>query len=111
MITANYLFQNKKPIIDMKKTGKNLKQHILNKGYSVHTVQERLHLSCPQPVYRWFQGKILPSIDHLFALSLLLNTPIDDLLIPVTQDAFCVSDSPCTSAEHLQMYHNYFQYK
>lgn len=111
MITINYLFQTKKPIIDMKKTGENLKRHILNKGYSVRTVQERLHFSCPQPVYRWFQGKILPSIDHLFALSLLLNTPMEDLLIPVTQDIFCVSDSPCTLTAHLQMYQNYLQSK
>ena len=111
MNTADYLFQIKKPIIDMKKTGKNLKQLVLNKGYSVRTVQERLHLSCPQPVYRWFQGKILPSIDHLFALSLLLNTPMEDLLIPVTQDVLCVSESPCTSTEHLQMYYNSLQHK
>jgi hypothetical protein len=55
---------------------------IKNAGYDVRTIQEYLHLSCPQPIYRWFKGKILPSVDHLYMLSILLGLHMEELLIP-----------------------------
>ena len=42
--------------IDMKKTGLLLKKTIGNAGYTVKDIQKILHLSCPQPIYRWFKG-------------------------------------------------------
>lgn len=68
--------------IDMKKTGKLLKTKIEQAGYSVKEIQERLLLSCPQPIYRWFKGKILPSVDHLYMLSRLLGVHMEELLVP-----------------------------
>ena len=47
------------PTIDMIQTGLKLKYYIDNSGMSVKDVQEYLHLSCPQPIYRWMNGKIL----------------------------------------------------
>ena len=44
-------------------------------------VQEYLHLSCPQPIYRWFKGKILPSIENLYALGRLLGIHMEELLV------------------------------
>ena len=44
-------------------------------------IQAYLHLSCPQSIYRWFKGKILPSVDHLCALSRLLGVHMEDLLV------------------------------
>ena len=67
--------------IDMEQTGLRLKQAIQFAGYDVKTVQNYLHLSCPQPIYRWFKGKLLPSVDHLLALSILLNVHMEDLLV------------------------------
>lgn len=52
--------------IDMKKTGLLLKETIEKNGYTVKDIQNILHLSCPQPIYRWFKGGILPSVDHLY---------------------------------------------
>ena len=69
------------PNIDMHRTGIRLKKLIENRGYSVTDIQEYLHLSCPQPVYRWFQGKILPSVDHLLMLSELLGVHMEELLV------------------------------
>ena len=43
--------------------------------------QEYLHLSCVQPIYRWCKGLILPSVDHLFTLSELLNVYMEDFLV------------------------------
>ena len=68
--------------IDMKKTGLLLKYRIEKAGYTVKDIQKILQLSCPQPIYRWFKGMILPSVDHLYVLSRLLKVHMEDLLVP-----------------------------
>lgn len=55
--------------------------YIDNSGMSVKDIQEYLHLSCPQPVYRWINGKILPPVDHLLMLSVLFGTHMEKLLV------------------------------
>ena len=67
--------------IDVKQTGLRLKKSIRAAGYDVKTIQNYLHLSCPQPIYRWFKGKLLPSVDHLLLLSNLLGVHMEDLLV------------------------------
>lgn len=74
--------RNSYPDIDMKKTGLLLKNRIFSAGYSVKDIQEKLGLSCPQPIYRWFKGLILPSVNHLFVLSQLLGVHMEELLVP-----------------------------
>ena len=69
------------PNIDMLRTGKKLKHMLESAGYTPRLIQEYLHLSCVQPIYRWYNGKILPSVDHLFMLSELLNVHMEDLLV------------------------------
>lgn len=70
--------------IDMEKTGLLLKYRIQQAGYTVRDIQEKLLLSCPQPIYRWYQGKVLPSVNHLYVLSSLLNVHMEELLVPQT---------------------------
>ena len=72
--------------IDMKKTGILLKETIEKTGYTVKDIQKILHLSCPQPIYRWFKGIILPSVDHLYVLSRLLKINMEDLLVPIQEE-------------------------
>lgn len=67
--------------IDMERTGKILRQRMKEKGYSVGEIQKLLHLSCPQPVYRWLKGQILPSVNHLYMLSQMLGCHMEDLLV------------------------------
>lgn len=69
------------PNIDMIQTGKQLKKYIENADMSVKDLQEYLHLSCPQPIYRWISGKILPSVDHLLMLSELFGVHMEELLV------------------------------
>ena len=69
------------PVIDKVKTGKQLKQLIKNKGYTIKDIQQYLSLSCIQTIYRWFDGINIPSVDNLYALSALLQVPIDRLII------------------------------
>lgn len=69
------------PIIDIKRTGWNLKRICEDKKISAVELQNFLGLSCPQTVYRWFSGQAIPSVDNLFALGKLFKLPIDQLLV------------------------------
>ena len=69
------------PNIDMQQTGRKLKYIIESAGYTPRMIQEYLHLSCVQPIYRWYKGSILPSVDHLLMLSELLDVHMEDLLV------------------------------
>ena len=69
------------PNIDMRQSGMKLKYLLESAGYTPRMIQEHLHLSCVQPIYRWYKGQILPSVDHLFMLSELLNVHMEDLLV------------------------------
>lgn len=70
-----------KTSIDMIETGKCLKQLAQKNGYSVKDIQRYLGLSCPQPVYRWYKGVILPSVDNLLRLSELYQVHMEELLV------------------------------
>lgn len=67
--------------IDQHRTGKKLKIMLKLAGYDVKYLQEYLNLSCPQPVYRWFKGQTLPSVEKLCALSNLLGVHMEELLV------------------------------
>ena len=69
------------PNIDMQRTGEKLKHMIEGAGYTPRKLQEYLHLSFVQPIYRWYKGLILPSVDHLLMLSELLGVHMEDLLV------------------------------
>lgn len=73
--------------IDMEETGKKLRSSIFSAGFTVKDIQNYLQLSCPQPIYRWFKGKMLPSVDHLYMLSLLLGMHMEELLVAKVQKA------------------------
>ena len=75
--------------IDQEKTGMKLRMMLQKAGYDVKYIQEYLHLSYPQSIYRWFKGRILPSVDHLCALSRLLGVHMEDLLVLKGQSAAC----------------------
>ena len=65
------------PLINKRETGVNLRRIMDMRGITPKDVQEYLGLGCVQSVYRWFDGVNMPTIDNLYALSELLNVPID----------------------------------
>ena len=67
--------------IDQAKTGQKLKIMFKLAGYDVKYIQEYLNLSCPQPIYRWFKGQNLPTVEKLYALSVLLGVHMEELLV------------------------------
>ena len=71
--------KRKYPVIDMVRTGQNIKRIMQFKGLTVKDVQEFLELSTPQSIYHWFDGRNLPTIDNLYALSELFHVSMDFL--------------------------------
>ena len=67
--------------LDMIMTGNRLRNVITKRGYSIKDIQNKLELSCPQPIYRWLNGQTLPSLDNLYRLSTILGMQMEELLI------------------------------
>ena len=69
------------PVIDLCKTGQNIKRLREEHNISVSALQEYLGLASQQAIYNWQRGICLPTVDHLCALSHLFSVPMDDILI------------------------------
>ena len=69
------------PVIDVKATGENILRCRIERGYTVPEVQQYLNLAYPQSVYHWQAGRTLPNIDNFYALSVLLGTTVNDLVV------------------------------
>ena len=68
------------PLIDLGKTGENIRTARESHNMSVRDLQSYLHLASPRVIYQWQSGKALPSLDHFFAMSILWNMSINDLI-------------------------------
>lgn len=68
------------PVIDTERTGQNIKHIMQMRGMTVKDIQAFLQLSTPQSIYHWFDGRNLPTLDNLYALSELFCLPIDALI-------------------------------
>lgn len=66
--------------INVEKTGEKLKIITKEKGYEVKDLRTLTGYSS-QAVYKWFNGRSLPSIDTLVVLSKALNVNINELLV------------------------------
>lgn len=96
--------------IDLAGTGRHLKELVRSNGISVKEIQNLLHLSCPQPVYRWMKGQVLPTVDHLYALARLFSVHMEELLVQksgCTENLFLYRES--FSGRRLSAYREYVQ--
>ena len=69
------------PMIDTRATGARIKALRLERGLTVKEIQKALGFEEPQAIYKWERGGSLPSTDNLLALSLLLEVPIEQILV------------------------------
>ncbi|MBQ9538791.1 MAG: helix-turn-helix transcriptional regulator [Treponema sp.] len=69
------------PVVDMKATGKKIKQLRLAGGYSVRDMQELFGFEYPQAVYAWECGRSLPTVDNLLVLSDFFGVAVDEIVI------------------------------
>ena len=77
------------PAIDMVRTGCNIARLRKASGLSVRDLQRILGFTTPQAIYKWQQGRALPTLDNLVALAAVFGVKIDDIL--VYQDSFRIS--------------------
>lgn len=68
-------------VLDAVLTGKKIHEVIHESGCSVKELQGMLGLSCPRPIYRWMNGKILPSVDNLYRLGKIFKMHMEDMLV------------------------------
>lgn len=68
------------PTINMQATGMRIQQIMRQRNLTVKDVQNYLNLSSVQSIYHWLNGKSLPTVDNLYALSELFQIPMDAMI-------------------------------
>ncbi len=68
------------PQINVKKSGKKLELIMKIRGVTVVDIKNYLGLTCVQSVYRWLNGRSMPTLDHLYSLSALLGVSMEFLV-------------------------------
>ncbi len=68
------------PVIDAKRTGERIKALRKERNLRVEDVAQFMGFESVQAVYKWQRGDSLPTVDNLYALGRLFDTPIDDIL-------------------------------
>lgn len=69
------------PIIDQRKTGERIRQLRLERGITVEELRDFFKFTDARTIYHWQAGTSLPSVDHLVALSALLDVPMEEILV------------------------------
>ena len=69
------------PVIDPVATGRNILQLRQQRGLTVRDVQKWFNFEEPRCIYKWQSGQTLPSVDNLYALSILLNVSMDAIIV------------------------------
>ena len=85
------------PVIDLIATGRNITALRITRGLSVNDLQEYFGFEAPQAIYKWQKGQSLPSTDNLYALAVLFNVSIEDILVPVAQPFQTLSEKDADS--------------
>ena len=70
----------KTPVINLTKTGENIRRMRKEAGISVREMQIMFGFSNPQSIYSWQSGKSLPSVDNFIILAIILGTTIDEII-------------------------------
>ena len=70
------------PVIDPIATGETILSLRKENVLTVRNLLELFGFEEPQAIYRWQYGKTLPSVDNLYALSAILDVPMERILVP-----------------------------
>ena len=69
------------PVIDLTATGENIVRLRKARGLTVRDLQNWFGFEEPQAIYKWQNGKSLPTVDNLYALGTLLDVPMEEILV------------------------------
>lgn len=72
--------------VSKSETGKRIRKLMLRSGVTVRELQEEMELESPQSVYKWINGKALPSIENLLILGKMLNMPVESIVVLEEKD-------------------------
>lgn len=72
---------NSFPSIDLKATGERITSLRKERGLSVRDLQDYFGFEAPQAIYKWQTGASLPTVDNLLALSVLMEVPMESILV------------------------------
>lgn len=70
----------KYPVIDVKATGERIRQLRKEHHVKVEDIANYMGFGTEQAIYKWQRGESLPTVDNLYALSVLFNTSIEDII-------------------------------
>ena len=104
LMEANVMQTKRFPVIDLAATGENILRLRQARGLTVRDVQAYFGFEEPQAIYKWQRGKSLPTVDNLYALSDLLEVPMNDILVPAekTINRLQQADACCSSLYGLE---------
>ncbi len=91
-------------VIDPIATGKNILRLRKARGLSVRDLQAYFGFEEPQAIYKWQRGQSLPTVDHLYALSALLDVSMDEILVqtsPKSNHSSCEQQAKATCCSPL----------
>lgn len=69
------------PLIDITATGNNLARLREESGITVRALSDYLGMNNTNSIYRWFRGESLPSLDNLYAISVLLGVSMNEIIV------------------------------
>lgn len=68
-------------MVDMEATGKNIKRLIKKNNLSYRDIQKACLFRTDKAIYKWMQGRSLPTIDNLVILADLFHCTMDDIIV------------------------------
>ena len=74
------------PMIDLKATGRRIKELREQRGISVRQLQTFLGFEQPQAIYKWQRGECLPTFDNMYAMACFFHVKVDEILVGNRQD-------------------------
>lgn len=73
----------KLPLIDLEQTGRNIRRVRQEADMSIETLQQIFGFKHPTAIYRWEEGRTMPSIDNLVILAFVLGASVDELIATI----------------------------
>ena len=74
---SNFTF----PVVDIVKTGINIKYLREQAGMSVKDLQNIMGFTTPQAIYKWQWGQALPELQNLLLMSALFDVKVEDIIV------------------------------
>lgn len=69
------------PTINLEATGVNMRKLMDERNITVKDIAKELNLGSLYAIYKWLNGRSLPSVDNLVGLSHVLQVRMEDILV------------------------------